>query len=94
MILRILSSARVNGTIILDERRLLVLGISNSNLLIFNRNFSEKYGDFEEFWFMIDNRALSNMLTAGAITPSVEQIASPVTGICPCSENLKFFVPK
>ena len=32
------------------------------------------------------------MLTAGAIAPAVEQIASPVTGICPCSENLKFYV--
>ena len=32
------------------------------------------------------------MLTAGAIAPTVEQIASPVTGICPCSENLKFYV--
>ena len=37
-------------------------------------------------------RALSNMLTAGAIAPAVEQIASPVTGICPRSENLKFYV--
>ena len=32
------------------------------------------------------------MLTAGAIAPAVEQIASPVTGICPRSENLKFYV--
>ena len=31
-------------------------------------------------------------LTAGAIAPAVEQIASPVTGICPRSENLKFYV--
>ena len=33
---------------------------------------------------------LSNMLTAWAIAPAVEQIASPVTGICPRSENLNF----
>ena len=32
------------------------------------------------------------MLTPGAIAPAVEQIASPVTGICPHSENLKFYV--
>ena len=31
-------------------------------------------------------------LTAGAIAPVVEQIASPVTGICPRSENLKLYV--
>ena len=31
-------------------------------------------------------------LTAGAIATTVEQIASPVTGICPRSENLKFYV--
>ena len=37
-------------------------------------------------------RALSNMLTAGAIAPAVEQISSPVIGICPRSENLKFYV--
>ena len=30
------------------------------------------------------------MLTAGAIAPAVEQIASPVTGIYPRSENLTF----
>ena len=29
------------------------------------------------------------MLTAGAIAPAVEQIASPVTGICPRSGSLK-----
>ena len=40
----------------------------------------------------LENRALSNMLTAGAIAPAVEQIASPVTGICPRSENLKLYV--
>ena len=28
-------------------------------------------------------RASSNMLTGGAITPAVEQIAPPVTKICP-----------
>ena len=32
------------------------------------------------------------MLTAGAIAPAVEHIAFPVTGICPRSENLKFYV--
>ena len=37
-------------------------------------------------------RALSNMLTAGEIAPAIEQIASPVTGICPRSENLKLYV--
>ena len=35
-------------------------------------------------------RALSNMLTAGAIAPAVEQIASPVTGICPAVEAIYF----
>ena len=29
------------------------------------------------------------MLTGEAISPAVEQIASPVTGICPRSGNLK-----
>ena len=37
-------------------------------------------------------RVLSNMLTAGPIAPAVEQIASPVTDVCPRSENLKFYV--
>ena len=37
-------------------------------------------------------RALSTMLTAGAIAPAVEQIASPVTGICSRSENLNLYV--
>ena len=32
------------------------------------------------------------MITAGAIAPAVEQITSPVTGICPRSENLKCYV--
>ena len=32
------------------------------------------------------------MLTAGAIAPAVEQIASPVTGICSRSENLNLYV--
>ena len=37
-------------------------------------------------------RALSNVLTSGTISPAVEQIASPVTGICPRSECVKFYV--
>ena len=28
----------------------------------------------------------------GAIATAVEQIACPVTGICPCLENLKLYV--
>ena len=32
------------------------------------------------------------MLTGWAIAPAVKQIASPVTGICPRSDNLKFYV--
>ena len=35
-------------------------------------------------------RASSNMLTGGAIAPAVEQIAPPVTKICPPSESLNF----
>ena len=31
-----------------------------------------------------------NMLTGGAISPPLEQIATPVTDVCPFSEKLKF----
>ena len=35
------------------------------------------------------SRASDNMLTGGAISPPLEQIAPPVTDVCPSSENLK-----
>ena len=51
----------------------------------------------ELFSFLLRHRRLKtqikasdNMLTGGSVSPPLEQIAPPVTDVCPSSEKLKF----
>ena len=39
---------------------------------------------------LVKIKASDNMLTGGAVSPPLEQIAPPVTDVCPSSEKLKF----